>query len=107
MGTDAAPAHNDVAYCCDHAGTYDKSLAHYEESLKLARKWQLPLSAYVLNFAWFLATCRHDRLRGGSRAVTLSRQAFQATSWNHAFCLGTLAVACADTGSFAEAIRWQ
>jgi serine/threonine-protein kinase len=59
------------------------------------------------NLAWMLATCPDPRLRDGPRAVALARQACQATDWKHAFCLGTLGAALAETGAFDEAAHWQ
>jgi tetratricopeptide (TPR) repeat protein len=59
------------------------------------------------NLAWLLATCRESGLRDGARAVTLARQACQTTEWKHAYCLGTLAAALAETGAFKEATAWQ
>jgi tetratricopeptide (TPR) repeat protein len=59
------------------------------------------------SLAWFLATCSDAKLRDGSRAVALARNACQATDWNNSYCLDTLAAACAETDAFAEAIRWQ
>jgi tetratricopeptide (TPR) repeat protein len=59
------------------------------------------------NLAWMLATCSDARLRDGSRAVVLAKQACQATDWKHPYCLGTLGAALAETGAFQEAIHWQ
>lgn len=59
------------------------------------------------NLAWMLSTCSVDEFRDGPRAVALARQACRATEWQHPYCLGTLGAACAETGEFAEAIRWQ
>jgi tetratricopeptide (TPR) repeat protein len=59
------------------------------------------------NLAWMLATCSDGQLRDGSRAVTLARQACQATDWQNPFCMGTLGAAFAETGVFEEASRWQ
>jgi tetratricopeptide (TPR) repeat protein len=59
------------------------------------------------NLAWMLATCTDDRLRDGGRAFALARQACQATEWKNPFCLDTLAAACAETGVYEEAVRWQ
>jgi tetratricopeptide (TPR) repeat protein len=57
--------------------------------------------------AWMLATCSEARLRDGPRALTLARSACEATDWNNSYCLDTLAAACAETGAFAEAVRWE
>jgi tetratricopeptide (TPR) repeat protein len=59
------------------------------------------------NLAWMLATFADAKLRDGSRAVALARQACQATDWKYPFYLGTFAAALAETGAFPEAIHWQ
>jgi tetratricopeptide (TPR) repeat protein len=59
------------------------------------------------NLAWSLATCPDDSLRDGPRAVTLARQACEATGWTHPYCMGTLAAALAETGAFTDAAHWQ
>jgi tetratricopeptide (TPR) repeat protein len=59
------------------------------------------------SLAWYLATCPEDALRDGRRAVELARRACRATGWTNPQCLDTLAAACAETGAFDEAVRWQ
>jgi tetratricopeptide (TPR) repeat protein len=59
------------------------------------------------HLAWMLATCPDAQLRDGSRAVALARTACQANGWKEPHDLDTLAAACAETGAFDEAIRWQ
>ncbi len=57
--------------------------------------------------AWFLATCADPSFRDGRRAVQDARRACDLSSWKNAAILDTLASAYAETGDFAEAMRWQ
>jgi tetratricopeptide (TPR) repeat protein len=59
------------------------------------------------NLAWLLATCPEDNYRDGQRAVELARKACELTAWEMPNCLDTLAAACAETGAFADACRWE
>lgn len=79
------------------------ALADFNTAYRLA-----PDDPQVCNsLAWVLATCPDPQFRDGTRAVAIARQACRVTEWKHPYCLGTLAAALAETGSFDEAIRWQ
>src|SRR5262249_1140316 len=78
---------------------WQAALENFEAALRAA-----PDNPFACNnLAWMLATCPDEKLRDGLRAVALARQACQATEEKHAFCLGTLAAALAETGAFAAA----
>jgi protein O-mannosyl-transferase len=57
------------------------------------------------NLAWLLATSPEPSLRNGPRAVNLALDAARLTNYNDPGILDTLAVALAETGHFAEAIK--
>lgn len=57
--------------------------------------------------AWLLATCPHSKVRDGSRALDLAKQAVAMTNRTNGVYLDTLAAACAEAGQFAEAVRIQ
>ncbi|MBN9122118.1 MAG: tetratricopeptide repeat protein [Planctomycetes bacterium] len=57
--------------------------------------------------AWLRATCPEGRYRDGDGAVHDARRACELTGWNDPDCIDNLAAACAETGQFDEAVRWQ
>jgi tetratricopeptide (TPR) repeat protein len=59
------------------------------------------------NLAWLRATCPDERLRNGSEAVSLIREALEMVHWDQPQWLEVLAAAYAETGDFAAAIEWQ
>src|SRR5262249_36518141 len=75
----------------------------YGEVLRLDPK---DADAYS-SLAWLLATCPDQKYRDGARAAEHATQACELTSWKAPYFLATFAVACAEIGSFDEAIKWQ
>jgi tetratricopeptide (TPR) repeat protein len=93
----------------------NRSNCHYEkgnfwQAISDASSAVLSNSAYGPGYqmlAWLFATCKDARLRDGKKAVDNARKACDLSSWQDAGCLETLAAAYAETGRFAEAIKWQ
>ena len=46
-------------------------------------------------------------LRDGALAVAAARKACELTGWFNAWCIGTLAAACAEAGDFDQAEQYQ
>ena len=58
------------------------------------------------NYAWALATSPDSDIRDGKLAVELATKACEATNFEEAHILSTLASAYAESGNFEEAIKW-
>ena len=82
---------------------WQRAIDDYREAIRLQPK----LATAHNNLAWLLAACPVDALRNGQEAVEHATWACNATAWSEPNCLGTLAAAYAETGDFAEAVRWQ
>jgi tetratricopeptide (TPR) repeat protein len=82
---------------------YGRVLAALGEAIQLA-----PRDAELLrNRAWLLATCPDAAIRNGKQAIESATRACEETEWEDAAALNTLAAACAETGNFRDATKWQ
>lgn len=84
-------------------GEYERALLDLEEAVQMAPKHAEAHNA----LAWILATAGTPGFRDGKRAVALARKACDLGGWADPAHLDTLAAAYAESGNFAEAVRWQ
>jgi tetratricopeptide (TPR) repeat protein len=89
--------------CLAMQGQNDKAQADFEEALRLGPNDQRACNSV----AWFRATCVDAKYRDGQKAVVLGTKACQESNWGSYATIDTLAAAYAETGNFAEAVRWQ
>jgi serine/threonine-protein kinase len=57
--------------------------------------------------AWLWSTCPDPDVRNGERARECATRACELTEWSEPGFLDTLAAACAESGEFDEAVKWQ
>ena len=84
-------------------GDANGAVADYTHTIELD-----PKNAHAYNtLAWLLATCAQDRIRDGKKAVAYASKACEMADWKEPDFLDTLAAACAETGDFAQAVKWE
>ncbi|OGV65697.1 MAG: hypothetical protein A2498_08660 [Lentisphaerae bacterium RIFOXYC12_FULL_60_16] len=84
-------------------GDFPGAVRAYREAVRLSgNAWN-----YRMELAWLLATCREDSVRDGADAVRLAREACEASGWNSARALETLAAGHAEQGNYSEAVAIQ
>jgi tetratricopeptide (TPR) repeat protein len=88
-------------------GNYSASLRELDNVISL-RPVRVETFAWALERrAWFHATCPDPAFRKGKSAVDDAKTACNMTKWKEAGSIDTLAAACAETGDFDSAVRYE
>jgi tetratricopeptide (TPR) repeat protein len=61
----------------------------------------------LVDLALTQACCPDAKFRDGRAALSNAQQVCHIINWTNARCVSALAAACAETGDFAEAAKWQ
>jgi tetratricopeptide (TPR) repeat protein len=61
----------------------------------------------LVALGWLYATNPDNDLRNGQKATQYALKACQLTNWKAMGALETFAAACAETGNFTEALKWE
>ncbi|MBM3287428.1 MAG: tetratricopeptide repeat protein [Candidatus Eisenbacteria bacterium] len=92
-----------AAHLLASLGRDEAALRHYRSAVSLR-----PAHIGARNgLAWLLATSPIDAIRDGRQAVALAEAFCAETGFQDPSLLDTLAAACAESGRFEDAARWQ
>ena len=84
-------------------GHFDKAIADYERAAAIDDNF----FAVNRNYAFLRAACPDPAYRDGGKALELAKKACEATSYRDAWSLSSLAAACAETGDWDAAVKWE
>jgi tetratricopeptide (TPR) repeat protein len=82
---------------------YDKAIADFNDAIRIESQHSDTLN----DLAWLWATCPDATNRDGKKALESAKRACELTNWKHAYMIGTLAAAYAETGDFEAAVKRQ
>jgi tetratricopeptide (TPR) repeat protein len=84
-------------------GHFDKAVADYERAAAIDD------SSFAVNrnFAFLRAACPDPAFRDGGKAMEMAKKACEATSYRDSWSLSSLAAACAETGDWDAAVKWE
>jgi tetratricopeptide (TPR) repeat protein len=86
-----------------HKGLYSEAIADYDSAIRLNAAYARAYNS----LAWLLAVCPDSHYRDGKKAIEYATQACELAHWKTANYLGTLAAACAESGDFDHAVKWE
>jgi tetratricopeptide (TPR) repeat protein len=82
---------------------YAKAIADFNEAIEINPN----LAPAYNNLAWIYATNPDSSFRNGKKALELATKACELTQYGKVEDVESLAAACAETGDFDSAVRWQ
>lgn len=98
---DYAEPHNNLGYTLMSQGRFDEASVHFRQALQARPGWELPLNG----LAQILATHYDPQVRDANEAIALAEQAAEATKYQNATILDTLAISYAAAGQFGKAVE--
>jgi len=89
-----------------HIGNYVAARSEFDHLIAIEPRPQFYAMAFDER-AWFRATCRNESFRNPKGAIDDAKKACTITQWKEAEPIDTLATACAASGDFDSATRYE
>jgi tetratricopeptide (TPR) repeat protein len=96
-------AYSSRASCYLELKDYAHAIIDYREAIRCGPREP---SNYII-LGWLLATCPDAQLRKGKDAVEYATMCCSLTEWKSWSALDVLAAACAESGDFQSAVKWE